>query len=76
MKQRKVNPVGCISWHTESVFISGALSGWSVALEPVAAQKWNVWFGRLLVGELDSQCLQFRPLEATADAQPESSHEE
>jgi hypothetical protein len=66
MEQRKVNPCGCIYWHSESVFISGALSGWSVGRAATPTGKWNVWFGRLLLGELDPACLQFRALEPAA----------
>lgn len=65
MEQRRVHQLGYINWHSQRVYISAALSGWSVGLEPARDGLWNVWFGRLLLGELDSQTISFRPI-ATA----------
>jgi hypothetical protein len=70
MEQRKVNNVGCICWHQESIFISGALSGWSVGLQWAETGKWKVWFGRLLLGEIDPMLLSFSALD-----QAEQPHE-
>lgn len=54
MEQRKVHRMGHISWCGQTVFLSVALQGWSVGLEPAAAGFWHVWFGRLLLGRLDT----------------------
>jgi len=59
MAQRKVGNAGCIGWRDERVFISTALNGWSVGLEASQEERWNVWFGRLLLGELDEHELGF-----------------
>ena len=66
MASRKVTQQGCISWGKESVFISGALAGWSVGLEPVGADKHHVWFGRLLLGQLEERTLSFERASSVA----------
>lgn len=64
MQSRRVANQGCISWSHQWVFLSCALTGWSVGLEPQAAGKWNVWFGRLLLGQLEEQTFAFEPAQA------------
>jgi transposase InsO family protein len=59
MDSRKVAKWGSISWGSRWVFISNALAGWSVGLEPCQAGKYNVWFGRLLLGQLEERTLSF-----------------
>jgi putative transposase len=63
MRHKKVQKEGIISFGREWVFISGALAGWSVGLEPTGPARWNVWFGRLLLGEIDQNALTFIPAE-------------
>jgi hypothetical protein len=60
METRRVGGNGCISWAKNWVFISGALTGWSVGLEPCQSGQWNVWFGRLLLGQLEERTLSFQ----------------
>jgi len=64
METRKVAKWGSISWGSQLVFISGALAGWSVGLEPCGEGKHNVWFGRLLLGELNERTLKLERNEA------------
>ena len=59
MDSRKVAKWGSISWGSRWVFISNALAGWSVGLEPSKGGKHNVWFGRLLLGQLEEKTLSF-----------------
>ena len=59
MDSRKVAKWGSISWGSRLVFISGALAGWSVGLESRGEGKHNVWFGRLLLGQLEERTLSF-----------------
>jgi len=66
MEHRKVNQSGCICWTCESVFISGALKGWSVGLEPTPSGQWKVWFGKLLLGELNSAESSFSRIDQTS----------
>jgi putative transposase len=73
MEARRVSPKGLFRWRKEQVFISTALAGWSVGLEPAAQDNWNVWFGRLLLGRLEERTLKFYPADAQVDnlAQPQ-----
>ena len=43
METRRVNKVGAIRYGNEPIFISTALTGWSVGLEPCAQGTYNVW---------------------------------
>ena len=72
MESRKVTQCGTISWPGRHlIFISGALAGWSVGLEPTGqAGRWNVWFGRLLLGQLEERTLSFRRTTAATENLP------
>lgn len=61
MLSRRVCNNGAISWEGEWLFLSSALYGWSVGLEPKPAGIWHVWFGRLLLGEIEAATRSFRP---------------
>jgi len=74
MESKKVAECGTISWGKRRwIFISGALAGWSVGLEPGQAGLWHVWFGRLLLGTLDEKALCFRRTEPPAKTMATSS---
>jgi transposase InsO family protein len=66
MESRKVAKWGSISWRSRLIFISGALAGWSVGLEPCKEGQYNVWFGRLLLGQLEERTLSFKRAESAA----------
>jgi len=70
MASRKVAKWGSLSWGSRFVFISGALAGWSVGLERCREDKCNVWFGRLLLGQLEERTLSFQRI------RPEAGKEE
>src|SRR4030095_3995572 len=53
MQTRKIQSQGNMRWGGGLYFISSALQGWSVGLEPGPEDQWKVWFGRLLLGSLD-----------------------
>jgi len=53
MCPRRVSPRGIISCDGQKLFLSTALSGWSVGLKPIGADLMEVWFGRLLLGQVD-----------------------
>lgn len=59
MRRLKVTAHACIRWKTKLIFLSTALTGWSVGLEPCADGNWAVWFGRLRLGQIDAQTLTF-----------------
>jgi transposase InsO family protein len=60
METRRVRATGEIRHAGNSIFISTALSGWSVGLEPSEEDKFSVHFGRLLLGQYDEATLSFR----------------
>jgi transposase InsO family protein len=66
MQTRKVQRPGHIMWAGQMIFLSSALKGWSVGLEPIRGNQWNVWFGRLLLGQLDPQTASFERTKATS----------
>lgn len=66
METRKVQRTGYILWEGQQIFLSTALRHWSVGVEPVkGATTFNVWFGRLLLGQLDPETASFQRIQAT-----------
>ena len=65
MAARKVQQGGKISWGAQKIFISTALRGWSLGVESRHPQRCNVWFGRLLLGQLEPATGSFVRTEAT-----------
>ena len=59
MGARRVHACGYISFPKQRVFLSSALAGWSVGVEPTKGEQSNVWFGRLLLGQLDQRTFSF-----------------
>jgi transposase InsO family protein len=54
MCTRRVSSDGIIKVDGEPLFLTTALAGWNVGLKPIAAQeRFEVWFARLLLGEID-----------------------
>jgi hypothetical protein len=53
MCSRRVSADGVIKGDNEPLFLSTALAGWNVGLKPLASDRLEVWFGRLLLGEID-----------------------
>src|SRR5262249_34526127 len=68
MEPRRVKVTGEICYENQCVFISTALSGWSVGLESCGEGKYNVHFAQLLLGQLDRTTASFRRNE---EASPE-----
>jgi hypothetical protein len=50
---RRVSGCGRIKLDAKTIFLSNALAGWSVGLKPIAPDRLEVWFGHLLLGEID-----------------------
>jgi transposase InsO family protein len=59
MEARRVLSTGYIRFANNLVFLSTALSGWSVGLEPCQHGKFNVHFGQLLLGQYDETTVSF-----------------
>jgi patatin-like phospholipase/integrase-like protein len=53
MCSRRVSAKGTIKLDGQTLFLSSALAGWSVGLKPITEQRMQVWFGQLLLGEVD-----------------------
>jgi hypothetical protein len=50
---RRVGAKGAIKVDNQHFFLTTALAGWDVGLKPLAKERLEVWFGRLLLGEID-----------------------
>ena len=53
MCPRRVSTSGAIKFEGQSLFLSSALADWSVGLKPITGDRLEVWFGRLLLGQVD-----------------------
>jgi putative transposase len=73
MAVRRVDQIGEISIDGESIFLSTALSGWSVGLKKeIDGNQFEVWFGSLLLGYLDLQTSGFEPSGSKLEKQQET----
>ena len=70
MGSRKVNGCGQIHWENECYFLSRSLAGWNVGLQSLG-QAVKVWFGRLLLGQIDPSSASF----SRADIRPQKTLE-
>ena len=59
MCARRVSKDGLIKLDGEPLFLSTALAGWSVGLKPINTELMEVWFGRLLLGQVDLSASSF-----------------
>jgi transposase InsO family protein len=73
MEPRRVKSTGHIHYGNQSIFISSALSGWSVGLEFCEPGKFNVHFGGLLLGQYDQTTASFQRSQGSAPNQKESA---
>ena len=72
MCSRRVSPKGLISLEGQPLFLSASLGGWSVGLKPIAEDLMEVWFGRLLLGQVDLGTRNF----SRADIRPKKTANE
>jgi putative transposase len=59
MCTRRVCQHGLIKVDGQRLFLSTSLAGWSVGLKPITENVMEVWFGRLLVGQIDLSASSF-----------------
>jgi len=59
MATRLVDKNGKLSWKKQKVFLTGSLAGWQVGLQRTEKGQLEIWFGRLLLGHLDPQEVDF-----------------
>lgn len=52
---RKVGHSGMLSWRSGQIFISHALGNEWIGLEPADADRWNLYFGRFFLGQIDER---------------------
>lgn len=52
---RKVKPGGQIKWQGEAIFVSRALQGYPVGLQPIDQRCWQVWFSFYPLAWLDTR---------------------
>ena len=50
---RRVGPAGQMRWSGDYVFVTHALAGEPVGLEPIGEDRWRVWFSFYEIGVLD-----------------------
>ena len=53
MCTRRVDAKGAIKVDNQPFFLTTALAGWNVGLKPLTQDRLELWFGRLLLGEID-----------------------
>ena len=59
MCTRRVCAKGTIKLDGQRLFLSTSLAGWSVGLKPITSDVMEVWFGRLLLGQIDLSASNF-----------------
>jgi putative transposase len=52
---RTVGHSGMLKWNQQQMFISHALAGERIGLEPVEVDRWNAYFGPFYLGLLDTE---------------------
>jgi putative transposase len=72
MCTRRVCAKGSIQVDGQRLFLSTSLAGWSVGLKPIAENLMEVWFGRLLLGQIDLSTSNF----IRADIRPNKTAEQ
>lgn len=75
MRPLRVTNAGCINLREQWIFISSALAGWSIGLEAISEAIWNVWFGRMRLGQIDTQTMSFKSAEPTPLRSGQSAQE-
>ena len=68
MMTRQVNTCGQLRWEGGCYFLSASLAGWNIGLQK-KPEGINVWFGRLLLGQIDPSSASF----LRADIRPQKA---
>jgi len=72
MCTRRICQHGLIKVDGQRLFLSTSLAGWSVGLKPITQNVMDVWFGRLLLGQIDLSASNF----IRADIRPNKTTDE
>jgi hypothetical protein len=62
-----------MSFEGKVYFLSRALGGWDVGLAPVQGGRWEVRFGRLVLGHLETATEAFLPIVAQSQEVPQAA---
>ena len=62
IESRRVKTDGTMKFEGKVYFLSTALRGWNVGLAPVESGRWEVRFGRLVLGHLETLTEAFLPI--------------
>lgn len=68
MTKRRVHRRGTIHYGNKQYFISSALAGWDIGLQASATGKMDVYFGRLLLGQIEEQSASFAAIKPAPKA--------
>lgn len=66
IESRKVTQSGTNRWNQSMLGISTALAGWNVGLDPGPDGMVDVYFTRLLVGQIEEETASFLPAKGAA----------
>lgn len=64
--KRSITGAGTVSVNHVQTFISTALHGYQVGLQPLKAMRWRVWFYDFLIGEIELADVPARDLQRLA----------
>jgi len=56
---RRINTIGNLMWNGHTIFVSTAISNWSVGLQPTADGSWDLYFASLLLGQIEPSTFSF-----------------
>jgi putative transposase len=73
IESRRVKADGMMSFEGKVYFLSRALGGWDVGLAPVQVGRWEVRFGRLVLGHLEPAAEAFLPIVAQSQEVPKAA---
>jgi putative transposase len=59
---RRITSAGLLWWHQQDVYVSQALAGHRVGIDPVSPNQWHLYFAEYLLGAVDLTTLHFVPL--------------
>jgi putative transposase len=59
MESRNITVGGVLRWKSQPIFVSCALAGWNVGLDARKDGLWDVYFAKLLLGQMDPSTLSF-----------------
>jgi hypothetical protein len=59
METRRIKRHGSLIWSGQPIFISSALGGWDVGLKPSGPNRWEVYFAKLKLGEIEPSTQSF-----------------